>query len=395
MPKPRCRSAIPLSAVSNVFSMQGEGYQARFFQCEFTEDLVLDGTDVKHHTEGVLHQVGHTERRFTGYMLVCDDPGPDYNYFVFVRYGCSQLVLGQRCAQPCLTLCYHAHLADTTDNVIRCSRSDFSGPGKLLKSVAITPIDTEESGVGLCLASLYSPRVGFDNWVLGTIRAGFTNIYVYYTTVKDRAALNPHYGTVEAKGDFVPEDLPDVQYFYFQAPARTWTFAQSTLYTECIHRNRLKHKFLAIADADEFFWRPASNESLQEFLSPLFPNNTASLVWPDIMYPEPCQEHRSYGKGVNPLTDSHFYFPTKDGTQPKSIIMPARSLIHRVHTLAHAEPGYACCKDMPPSVGYWKHVRQRRGGCTAHDRAGLLDDRDESTFQTVMQNESLWIPAYS
>ena len=54
---------------------------------------------------------------------------------------------------------------------------------------------------------------------------------MYYTTVKDRAALNPHYGTVQVKGDFVPEAMPDVQYFYFQAPARTWTFAQSTMYT--------------------------------------------------------------------------------------------------------------------------------------------------------------------
>ena len=83
----RCRPTSVLSAVFSVFCTQGEGYQARLFQCEFTKDLVLDGTDVEHHTDGRLHQVGHTERRFTGYMLVCNDPGPDYNYFVFVRYS--------------------------------------------------------------------------------------------------------------------------------------------------------------------------------------------------------------------------------------------------------------------------------------------------------------------
>lgn len=275
-----------------------------------------------------------------------------------------------------------------------CSRSDFSGPGKLLKSVSITTIEAEEAGVGLCLASLYSPRAGFENWVYGTMRAGFSHIYVYYTTVRDRAALNPHYGTVEVKGDFVAEELPAVQYYYFQAPARTWTFGQSTMYTECIHRNRLKHRFLAIADADEFFWRPQMNGSLQDFLTPLFPDDIASLVFPDIMYPEPCQEQRSFAKGVNPLLESHFYLPTKEGTQPKSIVMPARSLIHRVHTLAHAEPGYECCKDMPPSVAYWKHVRQRKGSCGAEDRAGLLDDRDPESFRSVMHNDSLWIPFY-
>ena len=64
------------------------------------------------------------------------------------------------------------------------SRDDFSGPGMLLKSVSITLIDTEPAGVGLCLASLYSPRPGFDNWVHGTLSAGFSAIYVYYTTGK-------------------------------------------------------------------------------------------------------------------------------------------------------------------------------------------------------------------
>ena len=64
-------------------------------------------------------------------------------------------------------------------------------------------------------------------------------LQVYYTTVKDRAALNPHYGTVQVKGDFVPEKMPDVQYFYFQAPARTWTFAQSTMYTGVIWPEKL------------------------------------------------------------------------------------------------------------------------------------------------------------
>lgn len=54
-------------------------------------------------------------------------------------------------------------------------------------------------------------------------------LQVYYTTVKDRAALNPHYGTVQVKGEFVPARLADVRYFYFQAPARTWTFAQACM----------------------------------------------------------------------------------------------------------------------------------------------------------------------
>ena len=181
-----------------------------------------------------------------------------------------------------------------------------------------------------------------------------------------------------------------MQYFYFQAPARTWTFAQSTMYTECIHRNRLKHRFLAIIDADEFFRRPPSDQGLAQYLTGLFPDNTASLVFQDIMYPEPCQEQRSFQPGVDPLTASHFYFASSEGTQPKSIVMPSRSLIHRVHTLAEPEPGFECCQAMLPSQGYWKHVRQRGGGCSDRDREALLDDRDAYSFQQVMQNATLW-----
>ena len=199
---------------------------------------------------------------------------------------------------------------------------------------------------------------------------------------------------MQVHGEFEPQELPKVEYFYFDAPARTWTFAQSTLYTECIHRNREKHKFLGIADADEFFWRPPSDESLEDFFTRLLPDNTASLVFPDIMYPEPCQDQRSFAKGVNPLADSHFYYPTKADTQPKSIIMPKRSMIHRVHTLARPEPGFECCKDMSPSNGYWKHVRQHKGSCSEHERERLFDDRDSSSFQAVMSNDSLWLPAY-
>ena len=42
----------------------------------------------------------------------------------------------------------------------------------------MTAIETREAGVGICLASLYSPRPGFENWVQANLQAGFTDIYV-------------------------------------------------------------------------------------------------------------------------------------------------------------------------------------------------------------------------
>ena len=329
-------------------ALQAVDYQASSFQCTFTRRLVLDAAETVRKTQGMLHKVGHTPRRFTGYMLECEDPGSEYNYFTFA-----------------------------------------SGT-LILKSVKITTIETEEAGVGICVASLYSHRVGFENWVKSLLHAGFSKIYVYYTHVTDPTALNPHYGTEQVRGQFLPENLPNVQYFYFQAPAQTWTFAQSTMSTECIHRNRVRHPFLAMIDADEFFWRPPSNESLLAFFTRLIPDDTASLIFPDIMYPEPCQGKRSCARGVDPVSASHFYYPTAKDTQPKSVVMPTRSLIHRVHHLAAAEPGYTCCFNMLPYIGYWKHVRQRGGGCSAQDRSALVDDTDVSSFQQIMYNTSLW-----
>ena len=278
-----------------------------------------------------------------------------------------------------------------SDEASPCSQQDNATPSMLLKSVKITTIELEDAGTGLCLASIYSPRSGFGNWVRGTLQAGFSQIHVYYTVVQDRAALNPHYGTSEVHGDFIPRPLPNVRYYYFQAPARSFTFAQSTLYTDCIHRNRLSHKFLAVADADEFFWRQPSDTTLDKFLTGHFPDNTASLEFADIMYPEQCQDHRSSIPGANPLMDSHFYYPTKEHTQPKSIVMPARSLIYRVHTIAEPESGYRASKEVSPSIAFWKHVRQHQGGCSEQDRKHLFDDRDANSFQAVMQNDSIWL----
>ena len=69
---------------------------------------------------------------------------------------------------------------------------------------------------------------------------------------------------------------------------------------ECIHRNRLKHRYLAIIDADEFFWHPPANVSLKAYLASLFPRDVASLVFSDIMYPEPCQVSAAFWVIINP-----------------------------------------------------------------------------------------------
>ena len=298
--------------------------------------------------------VAHSERRYTGFMLVCDDPGPEYKYFAFT--------------------------ADFPE---------FS-QGRVIKSIYITTIDTKRSGVGLCLATVYSPRPGFENWVLDSLQAGFSDIYVYYANARDRTAMNSFYHTSTFTENFRPIELPGVQYFELDPPPRTMLFSESTMYTECIHRHRLKHKYLAMVDADEHFWRRPSSDSLEVFLDKLLPADVASLVMPDILYPETCQEHSTTVSGARPGPDSHFYYPTRIGTQPKSIVRTEGSLIHWVHTLALAEPDFEIYKDISPSIAYWKHVRQQM--TCEHDK--IYDDRDSSSFHQVMDNDSMWLPSY-
>ena len=260
----------------------------------------------------------------------------------------------------------------------------------MIKSILITTIETQRSGVGVCLATIYSPRLGFENWVHDSLEAGFSDIYVYYAHSRDSSAMNSFYHTSASTENFSPIDLPNVQYFELDPPSRTMLFGESTMYTDCIHRHRLKHKYLAMVDADEHFWRRPSSDSLEMLFDRLLPAQVASLVLPDILYPETCQENRSMVPGARPGTDSHFYYPTKTGTQPKSIVRTERSLIHRVHTLASPEPEFEIWKDISPSIAFWKHVRQH----TSCERDKVYDDRNTSTFRRVMSNDSLWLPSY-
>ena len=66
-------------------SLQAECYVATRFECIFTQGLEVDSPQIQNKTKGQVHMVGHTERRYTGYMLICEDPGQEYQYFSFVR----------------------------------------------------------------------------------------------------------------------------------------------------------------------------------------------------------------------------------------------------------------------------------------------------------------------
>ena len=60
--------------------VQAEQYLVKALKPAFTTGLVFDNAT---RSPCQVHTVGHAERRYTGFMLVCDDPGPEYKYFAF------------------------------------------------------------------------------------------------------------------------------------------------------------------------------------------------------------------------------------------------------------------------------------------------------------------------
>ena len=68
-----------------LLGLQAEYYVGTSFECLFTQSLEVESSQSRLKTQGTLHKIGRPERRFTGYMLICADPGQEYRYFAFVR----------------------------------------------------------------------------------------------------------------------------------------------------------------------------------------------------------------------------------------------------------------------------------------------------------------------
>ena len=203
----------------------------------------------------------------------------------------------------------------------------------------------------------------------GTLAAGFSNIYTCYASVWNRNALNPHYGTVDATAPFVPYQHPGIHYFHaHHIPAATWLFAEATLYTECIHRHRAKHPFIAVIDPDEFLWLPPQSpqQTLVQLFASLLHEKSSSLVLADSMFPQSCQLPGSQGNA------SRLFVPSRSGTQPKSIVDPSGVLTYRVHTVAESAPGYRGGTPVSAAVAMFKHVR-RSQNCDERTRSQLQD----------------------
>lgn len=100
--------------------LQAEGYQANEYLCAFTREQDFGNAEALNRTQGRLHQVGHTARRFTGYMLVCSDPGPEYMFFAFTTGNLVLKVRRLASGIGIVRLLHRAAIVDTAQQYCFC-----------------------------------------------------------------------------------------------------------------------------------------------------------------------------------------------------------------------------------------------------------------------------------
>lgn len=284
------------------------------------------------------------ERRFNGYVMTCPDPGVNYTRLIFTVYA-------------------------STDS---CG----------LKSVPIQSVKVEEQDtVGACMAVLFSTVPSYEHWLENAFNIGISHLNAYFTNVRDRMQIDGFYGI---HGDeftpFQPIPNPAVSYFHFNAPIHRYYFGQSTLFNECIYRNRRTHKYIMISDADELLHDRHPGAGLFSRVDTLMPPDSASIAVDLILFFYDCPENSDPGSIDKPFAETLTHFPENGlRVQPgKTIVAPRRVNVYMIHNVHEAADGFLTMTYVSMKEMYFKHLRP------APDCENLVDERDASAFEEVV-----------
>lgn len=305
-------------------------------------------------THGQLERLRDVSRRFEPHILDCEEPGEGYDTFIV-----------------------HFH-------------------NQVIKTVNISTVETGRNGIGWCVGPLYSLRPQFDDWAVDMLARQIQKIYVYYTQVHDMDALVPFRGFYNsdevAKLPFRPFNHRDINYLYYEVPGKTWLFAENLINSECLFRNRQKHKFMVVADPDEFlFWHsPDPGGSLERLIETLLPDNTAGLALNAVHYPLICSEKQQPASTLGSMNHTHLFQPNNAGLRCKMIVDPRRTRHSNVHDMSRVEAGFHHQLNVAPRDLYFKHIRAFFKECSDSLKAELVDDNDPDSFGAAMMNDTAW-----
>ena len=306
-------------------------------------------------------RLSDNQRQQSGYSLTCPDPGEAYTHVVL---------------RPPASM-YWPH-----DN---------------LHALAIETIKTElVAAVGWCTAPLYSELPTFGSWVDDAVRVGVSRIYAYVAVSHGQSRhFSMVFGVRFIKANFTPFEPfehPAVQYLEYQPHGHRFYFAQTTMLSECVYRNKHAHTYLVMADADEFLSIREPSRGLHAILQSAFLTPAAGVLLDVIAYPQACQPlWNATSQQMNVPADSseaeacHLFDQTTMGYEwPKTIIMPARTDHFMVHNVHVPKPGFKMHAVYPSGKMHFKHIRVG-AECTQGQSDLLIDDRNSTAFDEAAE----------
>ena len=198
------------------------------------------------------------------------------------------------------------------------------------------------------MGPLFSHRVTLQPWLQYHEAMGVGHVTIY------QAKLTHHEGLRDAFGIFKVDPrahLREAEYErtalvdwrVFSPPAMRYFAGQSTVYNDCLFRNRWTYDFLLIVDTDEVvkIKSPGFQNDLPGFLHVSVPLLASAYMLPRVLYPRKCcQLKLGVDRGY---FDSCQHFTEADHSNGKMVVRPS---------LAEAITTHYLLQHISPSVVY-------------------------------------------
>ena len=288
-------------------------------------------------------------RRVNGYMMSCPDPGEDFRYVILADNGEGDV--GQ-----CTILSARIEAISSS-----------------------TAHDSKQ--VGACMAPMFSNHEYFAPWLEHAAAIGVQHAYVYFTLPAAGQFLREP-KREEHQLPFTPIASEIVTYYYFLSPAYRHYYGQSTLYNECIFRNRNAYRYLIMSDADEFLHMTHPGPTLAATLDATFPHNSSSVLLDVMMYNPDCPANKqALHHGNQSFADSGSWFipSLRQLSPPKSIVSPVKVDTFHIHGVQWPAERFQRWHEVSRRQMYFKHMKHK-GDC----KNAIVNDRDPEDFAAAM-----------
>ena len=103
------------------------------------------------------------------------------------------------------------------------------------------------AGAAVCAVCLPGDCAELQPWLDATLQAGFTDVYLYFASGLGDAA--------GVAGPVLPMAQPSVHWLEADIPAASMPDVRPLLLTDCVHRLRSSHPFVAMAEPGSFLSR--------------------------------------------------------------------------------------------------------------------------------------------